>query len=280
MHNSKDNEAHPVDEKELEALEEEMSRTLSAYLTRVPQREETQNLIRSLQSEFAVLPQQREPDLEMLEPLPLQRLSFFRQCWIQLQLFGKAFWAISALVIIMLTLISPVSETLLWGFRDLYSLVLPLFLLCAALYSYKSWNGEMRMVESITPFPPALLLLSRLLLITAMIVLFGFITSCFLVWTHYTFDAGSFLLGWMSGVLFVGGILAYITYHRGIRIGFAAAGASWALLQIGGGLLERFFTEKQEVLHWFQAAVLLMGVLLFFRALRAGLGSGWAKYID
>ncbi|MBP1154672.1 MULTISPECIES: hypothetical protein [unclassified Paenibacillus] len=277
MHNSKDHELQSVDERELEALEDELRRTMSTYLTRAPKQAETRNLIQSLQSEFAAL-QQIEPALEMVQPLPLERPSFLRQCWIQLQLFGKAFWVISAAIIIMMTLVSPTPGTLLWGFRDVYSLILPLFLLCAAVYSYKSWNAEMRMVESVTPFPPALLLLIRLLLITAMIVLFGLLSTCSLVWIHYDFSIGTFLLGWMSGVLFVGGILAYIAYHWGIRYGFAAAGASWALLQITGGILGRFLYERLELMYWLQAVVLLAGLLLFFRAFLAGWGNGSAKY--
>lgn len=270
----KDNTVPYVNDSELEELETELRGKLSKYVTRTPAMEDTQRLILNLQSEFMQLGGQ-DKTLAELRSLPLRKASLIGQCVQQARIYGKPFWLISALAVGMMTLLSSGSARPAYGFTDAFSLVLPIFLLAAVVYTFRTWNPEMRMVESVTPFPPALLLLSRLLVVTGMIVTFGLAGTIFLKLTGLTFPAGAFLLNWLSGVLFISGILASLTFRRGIRTGLIASVVIWAVMQGMGQLLGRKLLAFPWLMGTIQLTLLAIGLVLLFVSYRASLRGAW-----
>lgn len=205
---------------ELEELEQEMKRPLNAYMATSPRSEDTQKLILSLQDSFDDLkPNEIEFDFDA-EP---QKPSLFKQCLNQFRSYHWLYWIISLGIFAMLTLITSGS-----GDPDsFFPLLVPIYLLLGILYSYKSWNKEMRMIESVTPFPPALLLLSKLLVVLGVNFSFAFASTLVIIVENHYVEPGMFLLQWIAPLLFLTGLLAYIMFHKGVVAAFISALAGW-----------------------------------------------------
>ncbi len=257
----------PID-KELMALEKQLNKPMAQYLTRSPRPEETQRLINRLQPEFDALKSKRENSFEWLADRKRNPPSLIRQCMVQLKTYTKTFWLASCMVFVMLTLTSASGPQDVYGSLDLYSLIVPLLVAAGMLYGFKSWNPEMRMVESVTPFPPALLLLSRFLIIVAINILLGLAGTAYLGLTVSSLRFFPFLINWLSLVLFVGGIMAYVMFWKGLKAGMALAVIAWLLVNASHDWMSQYgFVSDQAVLI-VRCALLLAGLLLFAAAYR------------
>ncbi|MBP1994952.1 hypothetical protein [Paenibacillus eucommiae] len=213
---------------ELERLERQLKKPLSGYLSTSPKADATQQLLRSLQGEFDLLREKNTP-FEWKDTRDRKQPSLWKQCMLQLQTYNKSFWLVSVLAYIMITAVGHMQSSFILGLNDIFSIAIPLLLLGGIGYSHRSWNKEMRMVESVTPFPPALLFLCRLLIVVSFHVLMGSIGSVyvFMVNDNPLFVPQLFLLNWLAPVLFLGGLLAFISFRWGIISGFAAAIMIW-----------------------------------------------------
>lgn len=257
------------DSNELVQLEEELSKPLSAYLVSSPKPEETRRLLTRLQSEFDQLREQASP-IEF----PTQervRTSFWKQCFNQLRIYHKAFWGVSILIFAMLTLMTG---TLNFEYQpagsDFFSILLPIFILAGTAFSFRSWNKEMRTVEQITPFPPALLILSRLLIILTMILVLGFFSTVYLHVTMQTFPFLHFLMYWVSLSLFLGGSLAYGIYRKGVITGVLMSFLSWAVYRYIWHWLVHNQGWYSDLLWMAQLVFLLVGIAALGKLYRNG----------
>lgn len=225
-------------DRDLEELEDEMEQPLRSYMATSPRSEDTQKLILSLQDSFDDLkPSEIEFDFES-EP---EKPSLIKQCLNQFRSYHWLYWVISVGIFAMLTLIAGSS-----GDPDgFFPLLVPIYLLFGILYSYKTWNKEMRMIESVTPFPPALLLLSKLLVVLGINLSLAFLSTFFIILQNTRVEPASFVLQWTAPLLFLTGTLAYVMFHKGVIAGFIAALAGWvftfivipfSLFQYSGGM--------------------------------------------
>ncbi|WP_347548916.1 hypothetical protein ABFG93_15465 [Pseudalkalibacillus hwajinpoensis] len=253
---------------ELDNLEDEMEQPLKSYLATSPRSEDTQKLIISLQDSFDDLkPSQIEFDFDT-EP---ERPSLYKQCLNQFRSYHWAYWLISLLIFTMLTIISSGSI----DSESMFPVVVPIYLLFSVLYSYKTWNREMRMVESITPFPPALLLLSKLLVVLTVNIGFSLVSTIFIVSGNPYTDPPLFLLHWFAPLLFLTGLLAFVMFHKGIIAGFVAALAGWAVtfLLLPLMLFEASGMATQQDLLFVSSHLLILslGVMMLFLSYRKSL---------
>ncbi|WP_270179954.1 hypothetical protein [Alkalihalobacillus sp. CinArs1] len=205
---------------ELEELEQEMKQPLQTYMATSPRSEDTQKLILSLQDSFDEL---KQHDMEFDFDTEPEKPSLFKQCLNQFRSYHWLYWMISLGIFAMLTLITAGS-----GDPDgFFPLLVPIYLLFGILYSYKSWNKEMRMIESVTPFPPALLLLSKLLVVLCVNFSFAFVSTVVIISENIYVEPRMFLLQWVAPLFFLTGLLAYIMFHKGVIAGFVSALAGW-----------------------------------------------------
>lgn len=251
---------------ELEGLEQELRLPLSRYITRSPKTEETKALIGRLQAEFNLIGSETQ-SFQLTFNEKIRRPSLLKQVLSQAQTYQKAFWVVSIIVFAMLTLMSGAASPFLFDDIDLFSVSVPIFLLSSFAYSYRSWNREMRMVESITPLPPAVLLLSRLMILIALNIVLGFIGSLYLKLTSQSFHLLPFLMHWLALLLFIGGLLAYLMFRLGLFAGMIVSVLAW-----GGwiSMKEWFFTGNLSK-NWvfgMEAILMLMGSLLLILAFR------------
>ncbi|MDI3328360.1 MAG: hypothetical protein QJR06_07395 [Alicyclobacillaceae bacterium] len=269
----------PVLEKELERLEQSLRPRMSAYPVKEPAPGDSRRLVERLLAEIdpgeiASAPGRKEaeehtapgdgwtaPESGWTPP------SLWRQVCLQVQTYGRGFWLVSLAVFAMLTLVGrlglegPAPQP-----ANLFALAVPLYFLAGLVYTYTSWNREMRLVESVTPFPPVLLLLSRLLTVAAMNIILGLAGTAYLALTAKGLDPLLFLLQWLSVLLLTGGFLAYVLFYWGLWAAFGTSVAVWAAMITGD--------------VWLAAAgeVLRGGVYTLAAAAGAGLfAAAWRK---
>ncbi|WP_165820857.1 hypothetical protein [Pueribacillus theae] len=236
---------------ELQKLESELKPTLDRYLSPSPSAQDTHNLIVRLQAEF--------DEMASMKRNPSILKQFFNQ-W---RTYPLVFWVISLFAFVLLSFIA--SNRVL-DFNS-FSLLLPIFLLCSILYSYKTWNKEMRMVEMVAPFPPALLLYLRMLIVLLMVVLYGIIATAFLSTDILHGAFLPFVLTWLAPTLFLGGLLAYVSFLKGVKTGFVIAAAGWLIMNIISSQLEVIDIH----LFLFDMPILVFGVLMLFLAYKKSL---------
>lgn len=216
----------------LQELEKELREHLHVQAYSVPQPGEmdTQRLIALLQPEFNKLKQGAALAAMPLRQLPEGSRPSLTRYWVTLAgSLGKSFWLANAAVFIMMTLISKTQAPENMG--AMFGFLMPLFMMICIGYSYRTWDRQMREVESITPYPPALQMLSRLLMAVGVNLVFGLASSLYLDVSVRGFAIVPFLLGWLSEVLLVGGVLAAAMFYKGMKWGFAFGFAVWFLFQ-------------------------------------------------
>jgi hypothetical protein len=258
--------AGAVDDKELQELEQKLQGTIRSYEAAKPGEADTERLLAMLQPEFDLLKGETELPLHHLPLLDRPSLSRY---WLRLAgTLGKSFWLASAAVFVMLTLISRGQS--LENMGSLFSLLMPLFMMLCIGYGYRTWNRQMREVESITPFPPALQLLSRLLMAVAVNLGFGLASSLYLDVAVREFAVLPFLLNWLSELMLVGGVLASVLFYKGMKTGFAAGTLVWFLFQTPWWP-EKWLYEQSlsdAAVYGVQFAALCLGLALFVIAYR------------
>ncbi|WP_178018825.1 hypothetical protein [uncultured Paenibacillus sp.] len=266
----------PSIDKELERLERELREPLRQALQPGPTPSETAALIEALQPEFAALQAQNAAaSLEFnaeIEPPSLGRLlrSQFRLNRRSLMLTG------AAVFLMLVFLVDPERPFNNWLLGDrmpgLFSLITPLMLIASMLYSYRTWDRGMRAIESVTPYPPALVIYSRMLMVMALVVGWALISS--VVVSIRVATAGEaalpfipFLLEWLGISLLTGGAAMYALFRYGHMTGVLSAGGVYVLWLVlidqTSALSLNTGTGPATAMN---AGFLLVGVLLLFRS--------------
>lgn len=264
---------HSID-KELKRLEQELCEPLRQAVQNAPAPSETAALIAALQPEFAELQAQNAAKTLDFNP-HVEAPSLRRLLLSQFRLNRKALVLAGAAVFLMLILLvdpnRPFSNYLL-GDRmpSLFPMITPLMLIASMLYSYRSWDPGMRAVESITPYPPALVVYSRMLMVIALVIGWALISSVVVgIRVEAAGEAGMpfvpFLLQWLGISLLTGGTAMYALFRYGMKpaLFFAfAVYVLWFMLEIqaqAGGWAAGTRTALDALL-------LLIGALLLFRS--------------
>lgn len=270
----------PSIDKELERLERELREPLRQALQPSPTPLDTAALIEALQPEFAVLQAQNAAaSLDFnarVEPPSLGRL--LRS---QFQMNRRSLMLTGAAVFLMLVFLvdpkQPLSNWLLGdGMPSMFSLITPLMLIASMLYSYRTWDRGMRAIESVTPYPPALVIYSRMLMVMALVVGWALVSSVAV--SIRVASAGEtalpfipFLLEWLGISLLTGGAAMYALFRYGHKAGVMSAGGVYALWLL--------LIDQTSVIHLnagtgagagvgiaMNIAFLLVGTLLLFRS--------------
>ncbi|WP_068783544.1 ABC-2 transporter permease [Paenibacillus phocaensis] len=266
----------PSIDKELEHLERELREPLRQALQPGPTPSDTAALIAALQPEFDALRAQSEAKTLDFNPY-VEAPSLRRLLWSQFRLNRRSLVLTGAAVFLMLIfLVDPARpfSNFLFG-NDLpgvFPLVTPLMLMASMLYSYRSWDRGMRAVESITPYPPSLVVYSRMLMVIALVVGWALISTV-IVGIRVT-AAGEatmpfipFLLQWLGISLMTGGAAMYALFRYGVKTAlFAAAGIYlfWLFAE-SGSLALHGIAGRETALN---AALLLGGIVLLHRSYR------------
>ncbi|MCM3618996.1 hypothetical protein M3936_15515 [Sutcliffiella horikoshii] len=262
-------EQHNQD-KELYQLEDEMKDTFTSYVVKTPSSQDTKALLAALQPAFDEIG--KEPAEEPVHEM-IKAPSFLSQLKAQVSFYQWHFWIASTLIFVMLTLFS--STYLLNDAILIYQFAIPLSMLVGVFYTYQTWNKQMRTIEGITPFPPALLLLSRMVIILIMNIIMGIVSSIYLSFSMDHFKLLPFLLHWIAPALLIYGIIAYVMMQKGVKKGLALGMACWIGLMMAafvyqaspGTFIQLTYTKVAGI----QGAFVIIGALLLFLSYKKSL---------
>jgi hypothetical protein len=258
-------------------LEEELRGPLSGWNVRPVHYAETAKLIQALQPEFDAMKQQTDLAAGLAssahsgDAQPI-RPSILRLIAAQLSSYSRSYWAASIAVFGMLVLMLSTFQPPYDNLAEAFTLFAPAVLLAGLLYSFRSWNKGMRTIESVTPYPPALLLLCRFLIVIALNVALSLAASLYLAVSMTAFPLLPFLLQWLSLMLLIGGLLANLILYSGIRAGMVGGIIVW--LAWNGSTLtgHASWTANAEWAGSVYLAGLLAGAGLLLLAYRKSLG--------
>ncbi|UVI28733.1 hypothetical protein [Paenibacillus spongiae] len=261
---------------ELQMLEDELRTPLSQLLTGTVSPYDTARLIRALQPAFDELKQASEEERFVnRNTVKAARPSIIRLVRSQLSSYSRMYWLASLLIFGMLLLLLPTSQGVsARSVGDIFSIVLPALLLASLAYSFRTWNKEMRMIETITPYPPALLLIVRTMIVISLNLVFGMIGSIYMNMKVESFPMLAFVLQWLSLLLLLSGITAYVLMWKGFKLAFTFAAAFW----IGwNGLMLRILPalelSNSRYLAELQGSAVIAGLLLLALAYKRSYGT-------
>ncbi|MBW7456482.1 hypothetical protein K0U00_20815, partial [Paenibacillus sepulcri] len=215
---------------ELKQMEEEMRMPLSQIMTNTISSHDTAMLIRTLQPAFDELRESYENARFSHSGKPfVKRPSLLRLLRSQLSSYSRVYWGSSFVVFVMLLWLLPTHDDVsLEKAGSMFTLALPALLLASLAYSFRSWNKEMRMIESITPYPPALLLVVRTMIVIGLNLIFGIAGSIYMNVHVASFPMLPFMLQWLSLLLLLSGAAAYVLMWKGFKAAFACSFILWA----------------------------------------------------
>lgn len=249
-------------EKENELLEQELQSKLAAYLVKTPDSTETKQLINQLQVHFNELQmsvgasalEERKQDSHQVCPAKVQTTapSMFNLCRNQLRRLPWSFWVLSIALFALITLASSVSTFYSFGYgtldlllrkvvvKELNPVLVPLYLFIGIGYSYRSPNPGMRDIEQITPYPPALLLMSRILLMFGLSLILGLLGFVY-YWgidyyhfqSYFVYNMVGDLLNWLTPLCLSAGLMAYLLFRYRMRTAVTGAIIGYALVRLG-----------------------------------------------
>ncbi|KKC49436.1 MULTISPECIES: hypothetical protein [Paenibacillus] len=223
-------------DKEWMELEKELREPLSSLTVRPVTAQDTTRLLAALQPAFdglkPALGGGSAADWRAEASSAHKRPSLAKLLRTQLSAYSRAYWLASLGVFLMLLYVLPAGmEEEGWsGLTDIsskLSLFLPMMFLSGLLYSFRSWNKEMRTVESITPYPPALLLMARVMIVGGLNVLFGIAASLYMATRMDSFPVLPFMLQWMSLILLIAGGASYVMLRAGVKMAFVMGSVFW-----------------------------------------------------
>lgn len=256
-------------DQELYQLEDEMKDMFSSYVVKTPTSQDTKALLAALQPAFDQISLE---DAEEIHFESMKAPSLISQLKAQVSFYQWHFWVASTIIFIMLTLYS--SNVNVSNAPVFYMFAIPLSMLVGLFYTYQTWNKQMRTIEGITPFPPALLLLSRMIIIFAMNILLGLVSSIYLSFTMTQFYLLPFLLYWIAPAIFVFGVFAYCMMNKGVKIGIGMGIVSWIAIFIGTVIVNdmsyRLGISPGQISSM-QGALVILGTLLLIHAFRKSL---------
>ncbi|MGD6778904.1 hypothetical protein ACQCT3_00395 [Sutcliffiella horikoshii] len=262
-------EQHNQDQ-ELYQLEDEMKDMFSSYVVKSPSSQDTKALLAALQPTFNEIASSPEEEFRQES---IQPPSFLSQLKAQISFYQWHFWVTSTLIFIMLTLFS--SNVYVTEATQFYQFAIPLSMLVGVFYTYQTWNKQMRIIESITPFPPALLLLSRMVIILAMNILMGIIGSFYLSFKVQHFELLPFLLDWIAPAMLIYGMIAYVMMRKGVKFGLGFGIAAWIVLMVAGAIYQTHGYALIQFSHsqvaGIQTFLVTLGLFLLFLAYKKSL---------
>lgn len=260
--------AHPADS-ELRMLEEEMRPVLKRAVLPPPSPNETAQLLSSLQGEFDQLKLEVSPPKLDFNP-QVDPPSLGQLIRNQFRLNHKAIVLVSAAVFCMLVLLIDPNYMLNQNGGipgGIFPLIAPLLLIASMLFSSRTWDRGMRAVETITPYPPALVLYSRLLMVTFIVVSMALASTVMLglraedsQTAHFLF--GPFVLEWMSVLLLTGGTAMYMMFRKGIVASMMTAVLSYGVWVVLQGEMLRMNDTPMAIKMSVDTLVLLLGTAL------------------
>lgn len=255
-------------DRELRKLEDEMRGPLRRAMLPPPSPEETSRLIASLQGEFDLLkvePQSPKLDFNpQVDPPSLKQI--LRS---QLRLNQRSILLAGSAVFLMLVLLINPAYPLdqIGGLPGgIFPLITPLLLIVSMLFSSRTWDKGMRAVETLTPYPPALVLYTRLLLVTGIVTGMALLSTVALGLRslqseHSTFLFGPFVLEWMGVLLVTGGSAMYMLFRRGMIMSLVSAVLVYGLwIVIQGQIVDHGVTMSGKMAT--DAVLLVIGVSL------------------
>ncbi|MCR6109619.1 hypothetical protein HXA35_04620 [Bacillus sp. A301a_S52] len=248
------NDSYECD-KELEELENELEGVFKAYQVKKPSNEETEFLIQRLQSVEDAMPDLNVVPFENAQ----ERLKLIHHIWMQAKMTRWYMWLISFLFITMLTLMmrDPVNRLSDYLLNPLAQF-LPLLVGAGVFYTIKTWNKEMRMVEMITPFPPTLLLFSKLFVLLSIQLMFALGGSIYLWLTLEHLMFVPFMLSWLAPLVFITGafvaFVAWLGTFKGVIIGSA-----FLMLLMTNFHSSISMATNQSELNYYSALLIILG---------------------
>ncbi|WP_223067760.1 hypothetical protein [Paenibacillus caui] len=259
---------HPVDN-ELKVLEAQLRDPIRRALELPPSPEETALLLGALQPEFDQLREKASGKALTFNP-EVKPPSLGRLLSNQFRLNHKALMLSGAAVFLMLVLLidpkagidsmSPLLPA------SLFSLITPLMLMASILFSYRTWDPGMRMIESITPYPPFLVLFSRMITVIALIVGWAGLSSLIMgirIWIageDARLPFGPFLLEWLGITLLTAGIIMELLFRKGIGTAIGGAAVLYVLWILFGMMGPEHVTFQIRLAA--EAAMMAAGALL------------------
>lgn len=273
---------------ELRSLEAELRGPLRRALLPPPSKAETKQLIASLQGEFDLLkiePQSPKLDFNpQVEPPSLKQI--LRS---QLRLNQRSILLAGGAVFLMLVLLINPEHPLdtLGGLPGgIFPLITPLLLIVSMLFSSRTWDKGMRAIETITPYPPALVLYTRLLLVTGIVVGMAFISTVILEIRSIQAESsyfyfGPFVLEWLGVLLVTGGAAMYMLFRKGMVASLVSAllvYGLWIVLQ--AELMDRGVPMNAKMATDFVMLVIGVGLVISSYGRSLKLKSNWRVQHD
>ncbi|MNW35456.1 hypothetical protein D3C74_124520 [compost metagenome] len=263
---------HSIDQ-ELGQLERELREPLRQAVLPPPSPSETSALITALQPEFDMLKAESASATLDFNP-QVEVPSLMKLLWNQFRIYRKSLVLIGSFVFLMMILLvdpkQPMDSLIIVGFEatSLFPVITPLLIMASMLFSSRTSDRGMRNVESITPYPPALVMYSRMVMVIGLVVGWALISSI-VVGMRVSAEGAvtlpfiPFLLRWLGISLLVGGVLMYVMFRKGIKMAlFFSAG-----IYIGWILIENFMilwsVQSKTALD---TLMLISGALLMLRA--------------
>ncbi|MNN04286.1 hypothetical protein D3C81_1170070 [compost metagenome] len=236
----------PSIDQELGQLELELREPLRQAVLPPPSPSETAALIAALQPEFDLL--KTESAYATLDFNPqVEAPSLMKLLWNQFRIYRKSLILIGSFVFLMMILLvdpkRPMDSIMLVGFEatSLFPVFTPLLIMVSMLFGSRTSDRGMRNVESITPYPPALVMYSRMLMVIGLVVGWALISSI-VVGLRVSAEGAvtlpfiPFLLQWLGISLLVGGVLMYVMFRKGIKMALFFS----AVIYVGWFLIEDF----------------------------------------
>ncbi|MBW7474433.1 hypothetical protein K0T92_06720 [Paenibacillus oenotherae] len=260
---------------EIKELEDELRQPLSQMMIKPVSSIDTNMLIKALQPAFDTLKESAEAErFTRRESVRSRRPSLIRLMRSQLSSYSRMYWLASLFVFGMLLYMLPtegqISHTTV---GNTFTFVLPALLLASLAYSFRTWNKEMRIIESITPYPPALLLIVRMMIVIGLNLLFGIAGSIYMDAKVEAFPLLPFMLQWLSLLLLLSGVTAYVLMWKGFKSAFFCAVILWigwlSITQVDSPI-----SNLADHRNWIsmQGTALAAGLLLLALACRRSFG--------
>ncbi|GGD48819.1 hypothetical protein [Paenibacillus nasutitermitis] len=261
---------------ELKQLEQELRAPLSQIMTNPVSSNDTTMLIRTLQPAFDELRESYEEErFSHSTHARVKRPSLLRLLRSQLSSYSRVYWGSSLVVFVMLLWLLPTHDNVSFHtVGTMFTLALPALLLASLAYSFRSWNREMRMIESITPYPPALLLVVRTMIVIGLNLIFGLVGSIYMNVRVYSFPMLPFMLQWLSLLLLLSGVTAYVLMWKGFKAAFLCSFILWigwtSIEQYASPMIDQTISKHFVSFHAFTLAA---GLLLLIQAYRRSFGT-------
>ncbi|WP_435922463.1 hypothetical protein [Paenibacillus sp. DYY-L-2] len=266
---------NPSIDKELEQLERELREPLKQAVQPPPSPSETAALIAALQPEFNALKAKAATSVLDFNP-QVEAPSLRRLLWSQFRLNRKSLFLSGAAVFLMLILLVDPARPFRTVFlgeaipSGLFPVITPIMLIASMLYSYRSWDRGMRAVESITPYPPALIIYSRMLMVIGLVVGWALVSTVIVgLRVEAAGEANMpfipFLLQWLGISMITAGAAMYVMFRKGMTLACVSAGAVYVLWFV--------FEERARMEGWVMsvrtavdALMLIAGAIFLLRS--------------